>query len=209
MQTTPQYLVRNSVYAIISALIICFVCCQWVDIPVASYFYHHPDPILTEFSHYFKIIFATKVWLALSIITLLFGWLAQLARYKKTAAKLFLFGISGILSFFIAGVIKVFLARYRPELYFEAHQYGFHFLSNNDLFNSMPSGHTTATMAGLLAIIVAMKRTWITIVLLLLVVLVALSRLIAVEHYCSDVIAGGYVGALSVYWTHAFLKWKR
>lgn len=210
MKQKNQHIVRNSIYAVISALVICFIFYRWIDLAVASYFYHQPDPLLTEISVvYFKTIFSPKNWLVLSVLALLFGWLAHLARYKTASFNLILFGLAGVVSFFIAGVIKVFLARFRPDLYFEMQQYGFHFLSPKNAYNSMPSGHATASMTGFFALAIIVKKSWLTVLLLLFVAMICLSRLIAVEHYCSDVIAGCYIGVLSVYWTKAFLERKK
>ena len=89
-------------------------------------------------------------------------------------------------------VLKVFIGRARP-IFFEAlGMTGFFPPSTDWAFNSMPSGHTTVTFAGLVMIGMLAPRfkplTWS------LAIVVGLSRVAIGAHWPSDVILGAFIG---------------
>ena len=43
----------------------------------------------------------------------------------------------------------------------------------------------------------------------LLAIVIAFSRIVTLNHYLSDIIFGGYIGLLSVYWSQWILKIKK
>ncbi|NCX93895.1 MAG: phosphatase PAP2 family protein, partial [Gammaproteobacteria bacterium] len=70
----------------------------------------------------------------------------------------------------------------------------------------------SAAFAGLFAFFEACKNRyrWLGILALVLAVLIAISRVIELDHYPSDVIFGAYVGILSVYYVQFFMgkRWQ-
>ncbi|MBP3397531.1 MAG: phosphatase PAP2 family protein [Alphaproteobacteria bacterium] len=89
-------------------------------------------------------------------------------------------------------VLKIFIGRARP-IFFEAlDMTGFFPPSTDWVFNSMPSGHTTVTFAGLVMIGMLAPRfkplTWT------LAIIVGVSRVAIGAHWPSDVILGAFIG---------------
>ena len=125
-------------------------------------------------------------------------------KNKLKAKPYLLIGSAGIVAFLIAGILKILLARYRPIEFLDHGLYGFHFLSTKYEFNSTPSGHSTMIFAVLGSLAAVFKKHWLWIVLMLACLCVGLSRIIVDAHFLSDVVFGGYVGLLSVYWVRSF-----
>jgi len=108
---------------------------------------------------------------------------------------LFLFSsiaFSGI----IVNIIKVFIGRYRPEMFFEKGLYGINFFSFSHGFASFPSGHAATTFSLAWALSLFFPRARIP--LLCFAVMVGASRVIITSHYLSDALGGAYVGIMSV-----------
>ena len=150
-------------------------------------------------------ILTPKHWLAISLVALVLGIRAKRKQYRGARALL-LFSISLLGAYIVCAVLKIGLARYRPIEYFQHGLYGFHFFSNKHAFMSTPSGHATMAFAGLFALSKIIKRTWATVILLLLATATVVSRIVITAHYPSDVILGAYIGMLGVYWTQSFVN---
>lgn len=149
-------------------------------------------------------IASPKVW---AVITLIVTVIC-ITRYLRNKAhtKLYVMSLSLILTIIVASILKVLLARYRPEMLLFKNEYGFHFLSFKDAYNSMPSGHTTLSFAGLLAIANFFEKKYITIIAIILATVVAISRVIVLDHYVSDVILSAYIGSFCYLWAKAFVE---
>ena len=92
----------------------------------------------------------------------------------------------------VVGVSKVLIGRARP-IFFEALDItGFFPPSFDWAFNSMPSGHTAVSFAGLVMIGMLAPRykffTWT------LAIIIGLSRIAIGAHWPSDVILGAFIG---------------
>lgn len=100
--------------------------------------------------------------------------------------------------------VKFVFGRCRPELLFKDHQFGFTWFTQAFVRNSFPSGHTTRIFA--LATGIALLWRGVAVPAYLLAVLVGVSRVFALMHYPSDVLAGAVLGVLVACWTH--LLWR-
>jgi membrane-associated phospholipid phosphatase len=202
---------RNSMLAIASLLILFVICYNWLDIPVAQWSQQHmQNGLLFELSLWMKKIFSPSIWLMIALFSLIIGCVMHYRKGRQNAAQPWLFfSIAYFFAFILGFMLKFILARYRPELFFESGLYGFHFFKIKDAFNSTPSGHVLANFAALYAIAKIVNRRWLTILLMLLATAIAISRIILTDHYLSDVVFGGYVGILSVYWTGYFFALKK
>lgn len=107
----------------------------------------------------------------------------------------------------VCGVLKVIIGRARPDLWLQSHEYGFSWLKMDSLHMSFPSGHTTTIMSIAFGFSVIFPRFW-----LLFVsggALVALSRVLLLQHYLSDVLAAMYLTLLVVAGLVCFLRKKK
>lgn len=100
------------------------------------------------------------------------------------------------LSNMVCGVLKALLGRARPDLWLQSHEYGFSWLKMDALHMSFPSGHTTTIMSLAFGLSVIFPRFCLLFVSGGL--LVALSRVLLLQHYLSDVLAAMFLASLVV-----------
>jgi membrane-associated phospholipid phosphatase len=93
-------------------------------------------------------------------------------------------------------VPKMFFGRPRPVLFLGNGEYGFHFFQTAARMLSFPSGHANTAFAAATCIFLLRPRWgWF---LFPAATLVALCRVMTAQHFPSDVLAGGYLGFLTV-----------
>lgn len=162
----------------------------------------------------FDYVFDAKVWLILTAILLIVVYVKKSldsgVKYKNTKSKFsltvlfkdfmtkvrtnyaFLIFSSVLSAGILAKVIKICVGRFRP-IFFEAlGMTGFRPFSMEWAFNSMPSGHTTATFAGL--IMAGMLAPKIKPITWTLAIVVGASRVAIGAHWPTDVILGAFIG---------------
>jgi len=165
----------------------------------------------------FDYIFDAKVWLVLTALLLIVVFIKKSLdsgiRYKNTNSKFsitvlfkdfmgkvrtnyaFLIFSSVLSAGILAKIIKICVGRFRP-IFFEAlSMTGFRPFSLEWAFNSMPSGHTTATFAGL--IMAGMLAPKIKPITWTLAIIVAVSRVAIGAHWPTDVILGAFIGMVA------------
>ena len=187
-----------------------------LDRPILYWIQQHASHGLQKCSSTLSNTFSTSHWGELGILCLIlfvgFGLFLKhrqdlYPRLSKFRLKLGFLGFSIIVAAIVGTIIKYGLARYRPEMLLEKNLYGFHLFSTKHELNSTPSGHTTLSFAGLLALKTIFKRIWISWILITLAILIGLSRIIISDHYASDVILGIYVGTICTYWVKSIREW--
>lgn len=94
------------------------------------------------------------------------------------------------------GVLKHLVARARPVVYFEQGFYGLGSMFGGKKFTSFPSSHTLTAFG--VAVTVAMVFPRCRWPVLLLATLIAVSRLINLDHYASDVTGAALIALVSV-----------
>lgn len=113
-----------------------------------------------------------------------------IANTKTNNAFLILYSVlaTGI----IVKLLKIFIGRARPVFFEALGMTGFFPPSTDWAFNSMPSGHTAVSFAGLVMIGMLLPKykplTWT------LAVLIAVSRIAVGAHWPSDVLFGAFIG---------------
>lgn len=113
--------------------------------------------------------------------------------------------LAGCVGIVFVESVKVVFGRCRPELWFEQELYGFSWWSRDYLRNSFPSGHCTRIFALATALALVCRKA--TAPALALALLVGVSRVLALKHYPSDVLAGAWLGSVSAFWV--WYLWKR
>ena len=182
----------------------------WFDKPLYIFMRYFDSSLW----HIFDYIFDAKVWLVLTGILLVFVWVRKIVnfgvKYKNEKNQLsivsflkdcvskvrtnyaFLIFSSVLSAGIIANIIKVILGRFRP-IFFEALGVtGFRPFSFEWAFNSMPSGHTAATFAGL--VMVGMLVPKFKAVTWTLAIVVGASRVACGAHWPTDVLLGAFIG---------------
>ncbi|MGO8716519.1 MAG: phosphatase PAP2 family protein [Smithella sp.] len=181
-------------YACIAATLFLIVLSYYfLDIPVAIFCGQIDQNIRQIFDWITELGVSTWYLVASLFFFVLFRFYRRNRVYANRA--LFIFAavaLSGIAAIFV----KLTIARYRPKLFFEKGLYGFDFFNVGYEYNSFPSGHV-ATIFSLAA---AMSLFWpkYRVYFFVVAFAVALSRIVLTSHYVSDVIAGAFIGSLTV-----------
>jgi len=192
----------------------------WFDKPLYVLLRHLDSPIW----QFFDSVFDAKIWLILTGVLLVLVFAKKSVdsgiKYKNvknkfsviTVAKDFMKKVrtnyaflifSSVLSAcFVVNIIKVIVGRFRP-IFFEALGVtGFRPFSFEWAFNSMPSGHSAATFAGLVMVgMLAPKYKSLTWTL---AIIIGVSRIACGAHWPTDVILGAFIGMVAAdlikYW---------
>ncbi len=156
------------------------------------------------------VIFNWKIWLAFSIIAVLAFWVYKAITNEYDFRFAFVkiknsYGFYILTSVLMAGVItkilKIIIGRARPMF---SDPTLFNMFSQSNAFQSMPSGHTALSFAGLVMIGMLFPRIkWFTWTL---AILIGLSRIYVGAHWGTDVIFGAFIGMICADFAKAFLK---
>lgn len=169
----------------------------YLDLDLAIFFKNFDSNIVLIFKYITKIGHSTWI-LVLSIILYLFY-----RKTKKTIAKkgLFIF-LSVASSGILVDVFKIIFSKARPKLYFSDGIYGFNFLEfkTQASYYSFPSGHSSTALSLAVALMFLFPKY--RILILLMGITVALSRVVVTAHYLSDTLIGGLIGGLMAYFLY-------
>lgn len=169
---------------------------------------------------FFDVVFSGKIWLLVSFVAAAVLCVKKLIKseisfkannllgsvrdcFEKTkASHAFLIFYSVLSAGVLVKVLKTFIGRARP-IFFEAlDMVGFYPPSLDWAFNSMPSGHTAISFAGL--VMIGMLAPKYKVLTWTLAILVGFSRIAVGAHWPSDVIFGAFIGMVIA----DIIKWQ-
>ncbi len=113
-------------------------------------------------------------------------------RYKLFASRAGYLFASVAVTGLASTAAKCFFGRPRPRTFLAEGSDAFHWFTSDWRFWSMPSGHATTLAA--VAVAVAIMHPRVRIPVLVAGVAIAFGRIITLDHYVSDVLAGLWLG---------------
>jgi membrane-associated phospholipid phosphatase len=185
---------RHIMIASVLMMVLIAVSYGFIDRPLALYSKTLNQDIVQVFQWITELGKSTGYLIGFALLFVFFKYY----RRRLIAANRSLLIFSAIaLSGLTADLIKPFVGRLRPKMLFEAGRYGFEPFRIGYEFNSFPSGHATTVFALAAALSFFFPRWRIPLVVFAAVV--GLSRIVVGAHYLSDVMAGAYVGLMTVF----------
>ena len=187
----PKILVALVFFVVISYI--------YFDRAISLYFYTDNTSLASFADKVSALINPVLLLIALPIIYFLNKLFWKNAKLYEPL-KLLLFALP--FSFGVTKLCKLLLSRDRPKRLFFDGTYGFQFLGNGDF--SFPSGHAcvVGAIVGSLACFMP-KYTW---PLFFVGILISFSRVIAGDHFLSDIITGAVLGALMSQLLYVIMK---
>jgi membrane-associated phospholipid phosphatase len=126
------------------------------------------------------------------LILLLIGWNRKYGFWTA---------VSVVLASGITQLLKhtIYSGEPRPKLFFATQHSPLRFVPGieNYLFDSFPSGHTTAAFAFYFCLVFAVKNNYLKFFLFLFALLIGYSRIYLSQHFLNDVFFGSIIGMLS------------
>lgn len=162
-------------------------CSKNIDLNVAIYFANHNNFILTNIFKFISFICSPKFMILINVCLFIFIIL-------KKKYKLFLINIASIASVIVNNIIKIIIKRERPT----------YLVLTNETSYSFPSGHSMISILFFGSIIYLVNKynikykKIITILLIIFIILVGLSRLYLGVHYLTDVLGGYLCGMVTL-----------
>lgn len=149
----------------------------------------HHSPFLDHF-----FLYVTKLGEPLIVCAVMLGLLFLKFRYS------IILGLSTGIGATISAIIKASITDdMRPFKFFQYYNAPLHFVEGLKLpsFNTFPSGHTTLAFSFFFLLSIFLKKPWLSVLLFILAVLVAYSRMYLSMHFLIDVCAGSILGLVT------------
>jgi membrane-associated phospholipid phosphatase len=163
------------------------------DRPLAHYFRQHAEAIHDAIGNV-SVLGEAGWYLVPSLLVFLIA--RFIVRRPAIAARALFVFLSVALAGLATDVLKVLVGRSRPWMLFRHGAYDFWPLQLSADYQSFPSGHAACAAAAALALAVILPRYRVQ--LLLAALLVALTRVVTLAHYLSDIAAGAALAWLVV-----------
>jgi membrane-associated phospholipid phosphatase len=187
------------------ALLVLGCLAAFVDLPLARYLHTYVSPGVDHVFEWVGEIGDSDnyTWIVLLVYVLaLLGlrlewrapWVGGYARVARGALLLFAAWIAGGI---VTGILKQTVARARPEEFFERGFYGLGEAFAGKPFNSFPSSH--ALTAFVLAAAISATAPHLRWLVYAIAILAAVSRLVNLDHYASDVAASAFIAIAAVH----------
>ncbi|MDZ4084631.1 MAG: phosphatase PAP2 family protein [Bdellovibrionales bacterium] len=149
-------------------------------------------------------------YFAISVIIAVFGLAgSRLDRSRKLAwAEIMRWGFQALMAFLFSGVLvqllKHLLGRKRPYAVESLSPHEFHFMTANYEFHSMPSGHSQVMFTAATVLWLIWPKGGI--VWFVMAALIAMTRVVTLNHWMSDILVGAYVGFAGTMIAHRYFQ---
>ncbi|CAA0104502.1 Uncharacterised protein [BD1-7 clade bacterium] len=201
--------IRLSVLIAVSvvAIIISYV---YLDRPFVHFFSAHDSRSMVIF-HYFANTITQVIGVGIFVFSVVFAIRLLKKNTRPNDLPLFVVCMAVFMSQSFRTVLKAVFGRAWPDTFkhdnpsfLQDGVYGFHWFSNNDIYQSFPSGH--AAFIAAFAICVALLYPRLRWFCALLMALVLTGQLVMYYHFLSDLIAGCLVGGFSALVCYGFYR---
>lgn len=163
----------------------------YLDLPLFELLHPHRESSIMVPIDYLTELGKSTWYIILSLLL----FVLWIDKYPGRSDAALLILSTTIVSGILVNIVKVIFGRARPQLYADEHLYGFFWGKMDVLYRSFPSGHATTAIAVWLAFALLFPRYRIW--LITIGILIALSRVALSQHYLSDVLVGGWLGAMT------------
>lgn len=180
----------------------------FLDARIALAIHNDTLPQLQRISKLVSMIGEPALWGVIALLCLLNVAFTSLrrgryARLNLREQRLTYFCLTILLALLVVSIGKFLLGRERPALLFDASSYGFDFLTSRWERNSMPSGHATLIFAAATCLSSFFRRY--LVLFFVLASGIAICRVLATQHYPTDILFGAYLGVMSALLTKSIL----
>jgi len=178
----------------LSVLILTGLSYYFLDKPIALFFHQTVTYQMRTALENFTQLGNVKLYVMILLLAVLYchyirGNISWRNRYGFLLLSL-------IIVYIVCLVLKIFLGRARPDLWFDKNLYGFYGYRLTPLYWSFPSGHTSVVMSLAFALQAMCKRYGYYA--LLLGLLVVLTRVLLTHHFLSDVLIATWLAWVEV-----------
>ncbi|MHB1947559.1 MAG: phosphatase PAP2 family protein [Gammaproteobacteria bacterium] len=203
-----NHLYRNYFFSLIAIAIVYAISYFYLDIPLAYAAHSLHGSILFKVSKYITDLGEDEAWLVIALIGFVLIGMQYYQKRKLSfnSQRVGYVFLNVFVAIAVGTVLKIILARYRPEMLFTQGLYGFHFFSLKNALYSTPSGHSLTIFAICASLSILFRRY--ASIFYVIAILIGISRLILTKHYLSDVILGAYIGIMSAVIIHGIFKIK-
>lgn len=191
--TPPAIRWRAWIFAGIAAGLAAWACVEWVDRPVAAWV-HRQGPMLSRIGSVLGQEGNAAWWVILLPIAAIVAWRAGWERARVRILDVFIGMVLAGLA--MVDVVKWIVGRARPMQFWKTGAWGAYGFHTDYGFTGFPSGHAATFAAVCTGLTLAWPRRWWVWVTLWITL--AGCRIATASHYASDVLVGGYLGALGV-----------
>lgn len=173
---------------------------SWILLIILSYFYID-QPLAIYLNHFFPS-FVYKIGhfvtlLGTGSVNFLIAGIFLAAGFAFKSRKLIYFALFLLIALLTAAlvcdILKITLGRARPSQLFIHGYYGFYFMKFKSAMWSFPSGH--AVLISTTATAISLRWPRYQTISILMVLIIAASRIILEHHYLSDVLTGVLLGS--------------
>lgn len=220
---TSYFLNKKNLFLTGFILILVVVSILFLDQPLSLYFQSEHLSVIQHFSRQITDIGLGEYWFGLAFASLLVAFLLKLpfmknlflnksqmpiAKLTAMQKKIYEFAMTLLISLITSGlVVHIFkwsLGRQRPHKSEFADPHIFLGFTNKWHFHSLPSGHSQVLFT--VATCIALYQPKYRVPVFITFAILAFTRVITIQHFLSDVLAGCLIGYLV---SHAIYQWRQ